>query len=37
MLIEFWYKMVKSGAKTIDDVPAKWREAVRQRLEEDGQ
>lgn len=31
----FWYKLVKSGAKTIDDVPEKWREDVRRMLEED--
>lgn len=29
----FWYKLVKSGAKTIDQVPVKWREEVRQMLE----
>ena len=34
-MAEFWYKMVKSGKKTIDDVPEKWREIVRQMLEED--
>lgn len=30
----FWYKLVKSGAKTIDDVPAKWRAEVERMLEE---
>ncbi len=34
-MIQFWYKLVKSGAKSIDDVPLKWREAVRELLEED--
>ena len=34
-MAEFWYKLVKSGRKTIDDVPEKWREIVRQMLEED--
>lgn len=34
-MIQFWYKLVKSGARTIDDVPLKWREAVRELLEED--
>ena len=27
-MAKFWYKLVKSGAKTIDDVPAKYREEV---------
>lgn len=34
-MAEFWYKLVKSGRKTIDDVPEKWREIVRKMLEED--
>lgn len=29
----FWYKLVKSGAKTIDDVPEKWRDEVERMLE----
>ena len=33
-MAEFWYKMVKSGRKTIDEVPEKWREIVREMLEE---
>lgn len=32
-MAEFWYKLVKSGRKTIDDVPEKWREEVRAMLE----
>lgn len=28
-MIKFWVKLVQSGAKTIDEVPAKYREAVR--------
>lgn len=28
----FWYKLVKSGIKTIDEVPDKWREEVRAML-----
>lgn len=32
-MAEFWYKLVKSGRKTIDDVPEKWRETVRAMLE----
>lgn len=34
MMAEFWYKLVKSGKKTIEQVPAKWREEVRAMLEE---
>lgn len=33
-MADFWYKLVKSGRKTIDDVPEKWREIVREMLEE---
>ncbi len=29
----FWYKLVKSGMKTIDDVPEKWRDEVEEMLE----
>lgn len=34
-MAEFWYKLVKAGRKTIDDVPVRWREAVERMLEED--
>lgn len=34
-MAEFWYKLVKGGKKTIEQVPAKWREEVRAMLEED--
>lgn len=34
-MAEFWYKMVKNGIKTIDQVPEKWREIVRQMLEDE--
>ena len=33
-MAEFWYRLVKNGVKTIDEVPIKWREIVRQMLEE---
>lgn len=33
-MAEFWYKLVKSGKKTIDEVPEKWREIVQKMLEE---
>lgn len=29
----FWYKLVKSGMKTVDDVPEKWRDEVEKMLE----
>lgn len=32
----FWYKLVKSGAKTLDQVPAKWQAEVAAMLEADG-
>ena len=31
-MAEFWYKLVKSGKKTIDEVPERWREIVRAML-----
>ena len=33
-MAEFWYKLVKSGKKTLDEVPEKWREIVREMLGE---
>ena len=33
-IVMFWYKLVKSGEKTIDDVPEKWRAEVEAMLEE---
>ena len=33
-MAKFWYKLVKSGAKTIDEVPEKWRDEVERMLEE---
>jgi len=32
-MVQFWVKIVQSGAKTIEDVPEKYREAVREALE----
>lgn len=32
-MAEFWYKLVKSGRKTLDEVPERWREIVRAMLE----
>lgn len=34
-MLEFWYKLVKAGKKTLEDVPAKWREEVARRLEDE--
>lgn len=31
----FWYKLVKSGVKTLEQVPAKWRAEVDAMLEPD--
>ena len=33
-MAEFWYKLVKSGKKTLDEVPEKWREEVERMLGE---
>lgn len=35
MIAQFWYKLIIAGVKTIDDVPAKWRAAVQEMLDED--
>lgn len=35
-MLEFWYKLVKAGKKTLEEVPAKWREEVARRLEAEG-
>ena len=34
-LIELYAKSVKSGKRTIEQVPERWREDVRKVLEED--
>lgn len=34
-MVHFWYKLVKYGTKSIDDVPVKWREAVQSLLDAD--
>lgn len=34
-MAEFWYKLVKSGRKTLEQVPAKWRALVEEMLKED--
>lgn len=33
-LVEFYYKLVKAGILTIDEVPIKFRERVQERISE---
>lgn len=33
-MVEFWVNRIRQGKATIDDVPAKWRDDVRARLDE---
>ncbi len=33
-LVEFYYKLVKAGRLTIDEVPIKFRERVQERISE---
>lgn len=33
-MINFYVKRIRAGKMTIDEVPEKWREAVRKALEE---
>lgn len=32
-MVKIYVDLIKKGLRTIDDVPAKWREAVRAALE----
>lgn len=32
-MAKLYYNLIKAGKKTIDDVPLKWREEVREMLE----
>ena len=34
-MAKIYYKRIKAGAITIDDVPGKWREAVQALLDVD--
>ena len=34
-MVKFWVKRVKDGKATLDDVPAKLREAVKEVLEQE--
>lgn len=33
-MVEFYFKLVKAGKMTIDQVPTKYREKVRERINE---
>lgn len=33
-MVELYVRMIREGKKTIDQVPLKWREAVREALGE---
>lgn len=34
-MAKIYYRKIKAGQMTIDDVPERWREAVQALLEED--
>lgn len=34
-MVTFWYKMVKFGGKSLEDVPEKYRDAVAEMLGRD--
>lgn len=34
-MAKIYYNRIKAGIMTIDEVPARWREAVRRMLDED--
>lgn len=36
-MAKIYYKRIKAGIMTIEDVPDKWRKAVEEMLEKDGQ
>ncbi len=33
-IVELYVRKIRAGEMTIDDVPVRWREAVRKALEE---
>ena len=35
MMVAFYVKRIKAGKMTLEDVPVRWREAVREALGED--
>lgn len=34
-MAKIYYRRIKAGEMTLEDVPQKWREAVRKLLDED--
>lgn len=36
-MAKIYYKRIKAGIMTIEDVPDKWRKAVEEMIEKDGQ
>lgn len=36
-MTKIYYKRIKDGVITLDDVPERWRDAVRALLEADGE
>lgn len=34
MMVNFYVKRIRAGKMTIDEVPEKWREAVREALDD---
>lgn len=34
IMVKIYVRQIKAGKMTINDVPSKWREAVREALEE---
>lgn len=36
-MAKIYYKRIRAGIMTIEDVPDKWRKAVEEMLEKDGQ
>ena len=34
-MVKIYYRRIKAGLMTIEDVPARWREAVQKMLDED--
>lgn len=36
-MAKIYYRKIKAGQMTIDDVPARWKEAVQELLDADGE
>lgn len=36
-MAKIYYRKIKAGQMTLDEVPARWKEAVRELLEADGE